>query len=62
MSRSMRLVLVTVLVFAAIATAYFLVNRGGNSEIHTVAISAAQRSGPIHGALRDRPKVQREMD
>ncbi len=44
MSRSMRLALVTVLVFAGIALAYFLVNQGGKSEVHTVAISAADSS------------------
>ena len=48
MSRSLRLVLLTLLVFAVIAGAYFLVNRGGKSEVHTVAITAADPSaGPL---------------
>ena len=41
MSRSVRLGLLTLLVFAAIALAYFLVNRGGKDDAHIVAITAA---------------------
>lgn len=44
MSRSVRLALVTAIVFAAIALAYFLVNRRGKSEVHTVAITATDPS------------------
>ena len=47
MPRSGRLAIVAVLAFAAIAVTYFLVNRG-KSDVHTVAITAADRSsGPL---------------
>ena len=44
MSRSVRLAMITLLVFAAIGIAYFLANRGGQSDVHTVAITAADPS------------------
>ena len=44
MSRSIRLALLTALVFAAIALAYFLANQGGKSGVHDVAITAAEPS------------------
>lgn len=44
MSRPTRLALLTALVIAAIAVAYFLVNRGGKSDVHAVAITAADPS------------------
>lgn len=40
MSRSVRLGLLTLLVFAAIAVAYFLINRDVKSGVHTAAITA----------------------
>ena len=43
-SRSLRLALLTLLVLAGIALAYFLVNPSGTSGVHTVAISAADPS------------------
>lgn len=47
-SRSVRLALLTLLVFATIAAAYFLVNRGGKSDVPTVVVAAAdQAAKPI---------------
>ena len=52
LSRTARLALITALVFVAIAIAYFLVNRGGESSVPVVAVAAADNS-PSTRSLAD---------